>query len=82
MFGISTSGNADDDDDGSESPVFSLLDPVQIQKKTLTKNLCLMLTNLVAVDFFSGFGLMMLLMSGAEKRYYQNFYIYTRESLV
>ena len=62
MFGISTTRNTDDDDDGSESPVFSLLEPVQIQKKTLTKNLSLMLTNLDVNLEFSSFGLMMPLM--------------------
>ena len=59
------------------------------EEKTLTKNLHLMLTNnLDVVDLeFSSFGLMMLLMPGGERRYYQNLgniYIYTRtrESLM
>ena len=34
-FDISTTGNGGDDDDGLESPVFSLLETVQIQKKKL-----------------------------------------------
>ena len=43
------------------------------RKKTLTKNLCLMLTNLVVVVLeFSSFGLMMVLMPGVERRYYQD----------
>ena len=32
---ILTTGNGGDDDDGLESPVFSLLETVQIQKKKL-----------------------------------------------
>ena len=55
------------------------------EEKTLTKNLCLMLTNLIVVVLeFSSFGLMMVLMPGVEWRYYQNLgkylYLQHRES--
>lgn len=53
------------------------------EEKTLTKNLHLMLTNnLDVVDLeFSSFGLMMLLMPGGERRYYQNLgkYLYLHQ---